>query len=388
MIAGLLAVLTVVSVGPAAPAAVVLFLLSANALGSMALRKTETVEDQVCATLLGTGVYTFLMTFACRVPVNYPAVWGIVLAAPIAAGLAGRAAARGGMAGTPARPPPRRCSRLLVFVLLAHWVVALKPEASADGLAMHLSIPANIAMEHRLTLEPARFVWAVMPMATDFAYAVVYQLGGEFAARLLVFAMLLAVCALLYRTLRRWTSPSAAYLLTAVFAATPIVQLVTGALFVENFVAAMILGTLTAIWRFGDTGDRRYFFAAMAIGGTAMSAKIGALGVRADRAAVRLPRGAPALEVDGARGRLRLARPGWSCCSSGGAAVRRRLREDPEPVVSLSDKDLAVACDAGGLRYPGRAFQEAAVGPNACSTSRSTRTNTMRASAGRSGSTG
>src|SRR6185503_7037105 len=57
----------------------------------------------------------------------------------------------------------------------------------------------------------------------------------------------------------------------------PIVQLVTGALFVENFVAAMILGAVTAIWRFGETGQRRYFFAAMAIGGTAMSAKMGAL---------------------------------------------------------------------------------------------------------------
>jgi hypothetical protein len=65
--------------------------------------------------------------------------------------------------------------------------------------------------------------------------------------------------------------------LTASFAATPIVQLVTGALFVENFLAAIVLGVLTAIWRLGDTGERRYFYLAMALGGTAITVKLGAL---------------------------------------------------------------------------------------------------------------
>ena len=82
-----------------------------------------------------------------------------------------------------------------MFFLVAHWLVVLKPEISADGLAMHLAIPANIALHHQMTFEPARFLWAVMPMAADFAYSIVYLLGGEYATRLLVFAMLLAVCA-------------------------------------------------------------------------------------------------------------------------------------------------------------------------------------------------
>ena len=42
-----------------------------------------------------------------------------------------------------------------------------------------------------------------------------------------------------------------------------------GALFVENVLAAMILGLLTAIWLFGDSGERRYFYLAMALGGAA-----------------------------------------------------------------------------------------------------------------------
>src|SRR5206468_3341901 len=57
---------------------------------------------------------------------------------------------------------------LLAFVMIAHWLVALKPESSADGLAMHLAIPVDLAANHRMTFEPGRFVWAVMPMGADW----------------------------------------------------------------------------------------------------------------------------------------------------------------------------------------------------------------------------
>jgi hypothetical protein len=59
------------------------------------------------------------------------------------------------------------------------------PEHSADGLAMHLAIPTNIADNPPDdTYEPALFVWSVMPMAADFIYAINYLLGGEFATHL------------------------------------------------------------------------------------------------------------------------------------------------------------------------------------------------------------
>ena len=74
--------------------------------------------------------------------------------------------------------------------------MALKPEIGTDGLAMHLAIPMNIAANHRMTFEPARFLWAVMPMGADWAYSIVYLLGGEYAAHLLNFAMLAIVAGL------------------------------------------------------------------------------------------------------------------------------------------------------------------------------------------------
>jgi glycosyltransferase involved in cell wall biosynthesis len=284
IVAALLVVLSAVSVGPAPVLAIVFFSLSANALGAILLRgaQPDSLTDQVCATLLGAGVYTFCMTFLARLPLNYPAVWGAILAAPILLnfrGLRVRLAAWRHALATARRPglAERGALAVLLLMLTAQWLVNLKPEQTSDGLAMHLAVPMNIAMHHQLTIEPARFVWAVMPMAADFSYSIAYLLGGEYAARLVVFAMLLAVCALLYAALRRWTTPTLAYLLTAAFVATPIVQLVTGALFVENFLAAMILGAMTAIWRLGDTGERRYFYLAMALGGIAMTVKFGAL---------------------------------------------------------------------------------------------------------------
>jgi hypothetical protein len=53
--------------------------------------------------------------------------------------------------------------------------------------------------------------------------------------------------------------------------------LVTGSLFVENLQAALVLALLTAIWRLGETGDRRYLFAAAILAGGALSTKVGAL---------------------------------------------------------------------------------------------------------------
>jgi glycosyltransferase involved in cell wall biosynthesis len=282
--AGLLIVLTAVAVGPVTVLATIFFFLSANALGWTLLRrpKGEAAEDQICATLLGMGIYIFLMSLVVRMPVNYRAVWGAIVAAPLLLDWRGvrERIANWVRSLRPAEKPglaERGAFALLMFFLVAHWLVVLKPEISSDGLAMHLAIPANIALYHKMTFEPARFLWAVMPMGADFAYSIVYLLGGEYATRLLLFAMLLAICGLLYRVIRRWTSPAAATLLVACFAATPIVQLVTADLFVENVLAALVIATLTAIWRLGDTGERRYFYMAMALGGTAMTVKFGAL---------------------------------------------------------------------------------------------------------------
>jgi hypothetical protein len=283
-ITGLLALLTAVSVGPPGLLGAAFFLLSASALGGKLLgrAKEQTAQHELCALLLGAAVYIFLMNLAARTPVNHLAVWGGLLAIPVLLDLAGvrrrLAALRAWL--MPERAPTgaaRAGAALLVYILVAQWFVVLKPEVGADGLAMHLAIPMNIAAHHALTFQPSRFLWSVMPMGADFAYSIAYLLGGEYAARLLDFSMLLVIVALLYGTVRRWLGPAAASLVAASFAATPIVQLVTGSLFVENVLAALLFGMMVVIWRLGESGERRYLFAAMLLGGTAISVKLGAL---------------------------------------------------------------------------------------------------------------
>jgi hypothetical protein len=283
-VVAVLAVGTVMAVGPAPLLAVCFFLLSANALGSRLLGrgKPPGPEHHFCATLLGSALYMFVMALSARLPVNYPWAWGALLAIPLLLDVPGVLARLAGLwrALLPAQAPARATRAglaALVFILVAQWLVVLKPENGADGLSMHLAIPMNIAANHAMTYQPERIVWSMMPMGADWAYSIVYLGGGEYASRLLDFAMLLIVAGLLYQVSRRWLSPGASYLLTASFAATPIVYLVTGSLFVENVLGAMILGLMTAIWLLGDTGERRYLYLAMALGGTALSIKFGAM---------------------------------------------------------------------------------------------------------------
>ncbi|MGA2592178.1 MAG: glycosyltransferase [Bryobacteraceae bacterium] len=281
---GLIVLATIFAVGPLPVLAVTGFLIASCALGAKLLGRGDdtTAESQICATLLGVGVYVFLMTFLARLPVNYPAVYLLLLAIPVALdwrGVARRGASWGKAFAATRFYPPRQMAAfaVLVFVMAMHWLVVLQPEIGADGLAVHLAVPANLAAHHIFTYQPSQFIWTVMPLGADWCYSMVYLLGGEFAARLLNFGMLLMVSALLYRAARRWVSPAIAFIIIALFASTPLVQLVTGGLMVENFLAAVVFGMIAAIWRFGETGEKRFLYAAAVLGGTAMAIKLGGL---------------------------------------------------------------------------------------------------------------
>ncbi|MGD0499857.1 MAG: glycosyltransferase family 39 protein [Bryobacteraceae bacterium] len=288
-------VLTALSVGPLSVLGAAFFLFSACCLGWLLLGRSprETVSAHICATLLGMGVYILVMYLVARAPVNYPAVWAVLLAFPAALDRRGawRRLAKWGAAlrAVKLRSKATRIAlALLVFVLGMHWYAVLAPENSDDALAMHLAIPANIALHHALTFEPSRFIWAVTPMGADFTYSIAYVLGGEAAARLVNFALFLAISALLYRACRRWLGPAVSLLLVTAFVSTPLAQLVTGSLFVENLQAALIFGCLACLWHFGETGERRFFLASAALAGTALSVKFGSVAYAAAAAPVAI----------------------------------------------------------------------------------------------------
>lgn len=272
---------TILAAGWAATLAPLLFLASAWSLGSLLLRdRKRSLEAGLLSTLLGIGLYVWLMTLTARLHIHYAAVWLVLLAAPLAWN--GRAVLlrrreEGGPRG-PGRPAHHDyfCLALLVFVLLMHWLVVLKPEAGADGLGAHLAVASNIAAHHAYTVDPSRLVWAVMPMGADWTYSIVYLLGGEFAARLLNFAYLLLMAALLYAVMRRWLARAPALLMLAAFASTPLVQLVTGELFVENLQTLLLLGLVASLTGSSWPPAKSLCLAAV-FAGTALATKVGSV---------------------------------------------------------------------------------------------------------------
>ncbi len=251
---------------PAAPLTVIYFLGSSFLLGKFIARKA----NGIAALLLGLAIWIGAISVAVHFPVNTRVVYAGVFAIPY---VLERQRLRKYLSRLRIGCESRREAAalgVLLFVLLMQWLVALKPEVSSDGLAMHLAIPMSVAHDARWTFDFARYTWALMPMGGDWAFTAAYLLGGEAAARLLNFALLIVIAAMIYQSSRRWLRPPAAFLATALFASTPLVQLVTGSLLVENVWAAMILGGALALYR------REIVWAAILLG-AALSIKVGTM---------------------------------------------------------------------------------------------------------------
>ena len=273
------AVSLAISAGGWLPIAAVLFCaLSAVVLGAALLQASDgwfgTEEEIPLACMIGLSVYVFFVGVAVPWPINFPVVWFIVLVIPLLArarlALECLQIIRLGIV----RQRSTRVTFLLAANLclaLMHWIVTLTPEVSADGLAMHLVIPTTVATTHQWHFNVERFSWAVMPMAGDWCFTIAYLLGGEQAARLMNALLLFAVTALIGYIARRSVSAVATLVITGAFLATPIVQLVTGSLFIENFLAAALIGAVAA-------GTRGHGWIAAGLCGTAVATKVGAFG--------------------------------------------------------------------------------------------------------------
>lgn len=247
--------------GWSAPAAVLYLLISCYCLGRWLSR------DWIGATLLGAAAWMALIWTALHFPVNRPWIYAAALAVPALAQARRLPAVR-----LPDAPHPA-CS-LFVFVLAAHWLVALMPEISSDGLSMHLALPLAVGRDGRWGFDFLHSAWALMPAGADSLYTAACLLGGETAARLLNFAFLLLTAAGVMRAARRWVSPGQAWLAAALFASTPLVQLVTGSLFVENVWAALVLGSALALLDYQDHGRPRDLALAAVLAGSALAVKL------------------------------------------------------------------------------------------------------------------
>ncbi len=223
--------------GPAAVGTLLLFLASSWALGSA-------ITGGVAAMLVGACFYALLLGLTISFPVHYAAVYLAVLAIPLLwrRNLFARLHAPGSVSNKEAA-----AGCLLLGILILHLLAALQPESGADALSVHLAVPASMATHHQWTIDFRHTTWALMPLTADWTYTAVYLPGGAAAAKLLNFSFLAATVALLYDLLRRHLSSAASLVLCALYASSPILQLVTGSLFVENFWTAMLLAGFASL---------------------------------------------------------------------------------------------------------------------------------------------
>ncbi len=264
--AHLLALSLIVSVallGPGPVAAVSFLLVGCAALGDAVTALLYRVQGAknprapldsgafAISALTGLALYVTLLAFTAPLRIHFVPVWVLLLALPILLnrGYPRRLAEFVTRAFAPV-PTCRRATALPLVILgiglLAHLVLIPKPEAGADGLAMHLALPVRLAANHLFAYDPGAFLWSLMPMAGTFSFAIAYMLGGEAAARLLDFALLGLIVLLLVRILRRGTPDWVAWVVVGVFVSTPLVQLVTANLMIENAQTGFLLAAFAA----------------------------------------------------------------------------------------------------------------------------------------------
>jgi hypothetical protein len=90
----------------------------------------------------------------------------------------------------------------------------------------------------------SRYIWAVMPLGADWAFAGAYIMGGEGAARLLNFCFAAIGCAVIYQIIRMKARREIALASVCLFASIPLAFLETSTLHVESLWTAFLLGTL------------------------------------------------------------------------------------------------------------------------------------------------
>ena len=285
-IGGLIAVSAIVAVGAVGVAplfAVGAFLFSSTLLGEALTSavgiKQRDLFHRLLQLALGAGVYATLVGLMVLVPVNYASVYFVLLVAPM---FIWRSQAKELVAELFAAHQQLNeivmrdwISSLVVFYFLAiYFCVALLPELGFDALAMHLTIPAHVAEHHRWGFDAEKYVWAVMPMNGDWLYTFAYMLGGEAAARLMNFALLLTITSLLASAVKAWASPKLVFLAIGMFLSLPLTYMESTTLFIENAWVVFALSGILCILLFVEYKESKYLLVASTLLGFALATKV------------------------------------------------------------------------------------------------------------------
>jgi len=242
------------------------FALSSAIVGKgilSALRVDKSSRNWATNFLVGAGAYGTAVGLLAHFPASYPGIYGAALIVPLIVGrrsfLELSAAIRTWCVTHGS--PKGRASWLevsITVVALVHFVVALMPEVGHDALAMHLFVPAHLALRHQWGFDVGTYVWAVMPMLGAWIFSIGYMLAGETAARLINVGFIF-VLTWLIRDLVIWAgrgTASGARWAVLIFLSTPLTFTVSSSLFVESVWASFVVAGALAILRTCSSRER------------------------------------------------------------------------------------------------------------------------------------
>lgn len=233
------------------------------------------------ATATGLALLSFFVGLLAMSPLNNPATYLVCLAAPVAWGWKSHLRAlrewMGAWSERPASETPAwtQCFTLVAaFALAVQLLAVLHPEVGSDALAMHLVIADQMKTDGRFHFDVTQSIWAVMPMASDWQFAVANMLGGEHAARLLNYAAELLMVCFIHQYARRKGNALAAGVAVAIYVTTPLLFLETTSLFAENFWALWLVAALLLAEAGTRIVDARIAAGMGFLLGTALAAKV------------------------------------------------------------------------------------------------------------------
>jgi hypothetical protein len=242
---------------PGAVAVVALFMLNAHVAGVYALRFVQggrawPAVPWPLATLAGIALGIGLISVTAAMKVHYSGVYAIALVAPLLLGWRETRAALLRSYAFAAAPVPHSTMEsgwiaLLVAVFTLYAFMVARPEVGYDAQTMHMQIAMLMQDSHRFRFDVGRYLWAVMPMGADWAYAFAFVLGGEPAARGTNLAFAILACAVVYAVARRHASREVALAMTTLLASTPLMFAETASLYVENLLGAFLMAALLAV---------------------------------------------------------------------------------------------------------------------------------------------
>jgi len=210
-------------------------------------------ERWLTSFLVGAGVYGTVAGLIAHFPVSSPGLYGFALALPIIMGWRVIATEMRSFhvyfrLNNLAEFRVNKLDVAIAMVALIYFIVALMPELGYDSLAMHLFIPAQLALRHQWGFDAGTYVWAVMPMLGDWIFSIAYMLAGETAARLTNVGFIF-ILGWLVRDLVLWAGGSAIGSRWAVliFLSTPLTFTEGSSLFIESIWASFVVAGTFAV---------------------------------------------------------------------------------------------------------------------------------------------